>query len=42
MGRIPKWVRTNVDVSILLRRGNKIIMEGRGREELGREREGGR
>jgi hypothetical protein len=30
-----------VDVSVLLRRGYKIIMGGRGREGLGRERERG-
>ena len=30
-----------VDVSVLLRRGNKIIMRGRGREGPGRERGGG-
>jgi hypothetical protein len=29
----------NVDASVLLRRGNEIIKGGRGREELGRDRE---
>ena len=31
----------SVDASVLLRRGNKIIMGGRGREGTGRERGGG-
>ena len=30
-----------MDASVLLRRGNKIIMGGRGMEGLGKEREGG-
>ena len=31
----------SVDASVLLRRGNKIIMGGRGREGPGRQRAGG-
>jgi hypothetical protein len=38
--RLKKKEDQNVDASVLLRRRNKIIMEGRGRKELGRAREG--
>jgi hypothetical protein len=31
----------SVDASVLLRRGNKIILGGRGREGLGKEKGGG-
>jgi hypothetical protein len=38
--KLKKKEEQSVDASILLRRGNKIITEGRGREELGRKTEG--
>jgi len=39
--KLKKEEDQSVDASVLLRRGNKIIMEGRGRERPGRERGGG-
>jgi hypothetical protein len=40
--KLKKEEDQSVDASVLLRRGNKIITEGRGWEGLGRRREGGR
>ena len=40
--KLKKKEDQSVDVSILFRRGNKIIMGCRGSEGLGRKREGGR
>jgi hypothetical protein len=40
--KLKKNKDQSVDASILLRRKNKIITGGRGREGPGREREGGR
>jgi hypothetical protein len=40
--KLNKKEDQSMDVSILLRQGNKIISGGRGKEEPGRERERGR
>jgi hypothetical protein len=37
----PKKEDQSVDASVLLRKGKKMIMEGKGREGYGRERGGG-